>query len=1496
MPDVECPAFAVDFTPTPQSNPVHFVDHRAFDTSFGPEMETLAQIEDMLEKAEDFAQMLYASRSVTRAIPMVKSMEDENRTELNTTTFHALKPVVKKLSDLMAFQEQAIQVFCMNVAQLAAAKSSKLVPEGIYTALIKMIDALQKMDNLKDMKACLQNDFTRYKRAFGAIRSEIPDGEAIFNQSHKLQMFLANPVHPKQLIFFNLRSELKKIDGHEDVLIEMLTQCTDFLERGIFVTPDDKYRLLRGLPHLLLLIDGDKDIEGSFNVFKQKKVKLDGIKALFKTYPILPMYGDMPIRPEVILRRAPHYDVATMGAQWGGDGVDKKVEASYQISSHWKKMRAVYDSLTAQLSVVANEVGTKRAAGHLEKDVAAVALGARAAALVNECFSALRDWSCCVQQTLAWKMSNPCSEELLAKQGVAPDSDARKAPGFNYERCVRFNFSTMERSIMVDVTTMIKSLSGMLRRAEAKLAPLVRMHIHSQCQQLVQQHLLPALQRAEKAKRPVLTTLLQLRTLGADWTGGVENTDDFRKYNPKEGKKVAVHPVRVVGPAPTQLSLMRTIVRELFDEGGEARQSRGFFGGKKDLDKEDVAVLEVFYAESYRFTALLDFGGTLRTMCDLSDLWFREFYLDLSSQVQFPIESSLPWILTKHVITNQASQVPLLEVLPMLLDIYNDAAHRAVYVLKQRHLYQEIEGEANLVLDQLTFVISDEMYSHYKDMAAVLAMDKDYKSRLNMLAKSSKYAIARTRYEIPLSQRHMPVLGRTIDLNYLIAQQINAKIKADLDMAVKKLEASEIQAVVEFVDLVRVLRGTHALLKHHIDIDAFDDVLSEVTETVGPCSFRGRIVVHVLSSLVIDLFPNYSYNMYTHRYVRAPIPKETMRRSKPPGARGGNMGFGDLCSKPYEASHKLGMGFFGRCHIEALIEVLGTTDLPLLLTQLQKNLEGKILDSKAYVDGIKEGLPPIKLPKFMFRTGGCFSFFEAKLKPFLQYDDLKPEVFQIFREIGNMVAFIKELSDCLDAATVAQYLQAAPLMKSRPGQPPVAPDASPWVGAINGFMASVSKDPSQVTVPEILATIKSNTARSQWLYGSSASSSSVVTKCLANIDRLLTSSGIRDDWVGSPPSNGVLEVEATTEFYRLWSALLFLYCMKEKPGKDGMDPIPDETEFGHGFLLAGAMFIHLLGMKDRFDLLDFSGHMLRVHAHEQNASSTNAMIGMVDASLQGDTDFLLAGAKTAQLVNAACFALLEAKFPIRHRTEVLTFHPPKADGDAGADSMISVRSGSAVDGAPKPASALDKVDFPDEFGSRQARALTASNPMAAMRQAAPAPPVPGGAPPIPPAALPPPAPPPAPAAPAPPPPLAPAAPPPSPPAAPRAAPPPPPAPAAAPPPPPAPAVPRAAPPPPPAPAAAPPPPPAPAAPRAAPPPPPPALPSAAPPPPPPPAAPRAPPPPPPSGGGAPPPPPPGPPRAPPPPPPSGGAAPRAPPPPPPPAAPRAPPPPPPPPS
>lgn len=42
----------------------------------------------------------------------------------------------------------------------------------------------------------------------------------------------------------------------------------------------------------------------------------------------------------------------------------------------------------------------------------------------------------------------------------------------------------------------------------------------------------------------------------------------------------------------------------------------------------------------------------LQHCCDLSQLWFREFFLELTMgrRIQFPIEMSMPWILTDHIL------------------------------------------------------------------------------------------------------------------------------------------------------------------------------------------------------------------------------------------------------------------------------------------------------------------------------------------------------------------------------------------------------------------------------------------------------------------------------------------------------------------------------------------------------------------------------------------------------------------------------------------------------------------------------------------------------------------------------------------------------------------------------------------------------------------------------------------------------------------------------
>lgn len=64
---------------------------------------------------------------------------------------------------------------------------------------------------------------------------------------------------------------------------------------------------------------------------------------------------------------------------------------------------------------------------------------------------------------------------------------------------------------MVQVITMAKSLGSLLSRAEGRLAPLLRLHIHSATQQMARGDLVPVLHRADKKKRDIVKHLLQVK-------------------------------------------------------------------------------------------------------------------------------------------------------------------------------------------------------------------------------------------------------------------------------------------------------------------------------------------------------------------------------------------------------------------------------------------------------------------------------------------------------------------------------------------------------------------------------------------------------------------------------------------------------------------------------------------------------------------------------------------------------------------------------------------------------------------------------------------------------------------------------------------------------------------------------------------------------------------------------------------------------------------------
>ncbi len=90
----------------------------------------------------------------------------------------------------------------------------------------------------------------------------------------------------------------------------------------------------------------------------------------------------------------------------------------------------------------------------------------------------------------------------------------------------------------------------------------------------------------------------------------------------------------------------------------------------------------------------------------------------------------------------------------------------------QRFLYDEIEAEVNLAFDQLVFNLSEEIFKYYKGVATTLLLDKSLKIIYAKLKKSGVATVS-SRFETLMAQRHVQLLGRSVDLKLLISQHVN---------------------------------------------------------------------------------------------------------------------------------------------------------------------------------------------------------------------------------------------------------------------------------------------------------------------------------------------------------------------------------------------------------------------------------------------------------------------------------------------------------------------------------------------------------------------------------------------------------------------------------------------------------------------------------------------------------------------------------------------------
>ncbi|MGH0142692.1 UNVERIFIED_CONTAM: hypothetical protein FKN15_076575 [Acipenser sinensis] len=614
----------------------------------------------------------------------------------------------------------------------------------------------------------------------------------------------------------------------------------------------------------LYLMDGS--VSNIYKLDAKKRINLSRIDKFFKQLQVVPLFGDMQLELSRYIKNSAHFEENK--SRWSCTSTGSSPQ--YNICEQMIQIREDHMRFISELARYSNsEVVTGSGRQEAQKT------DSEYRKLFDSALQGLQllsQWSAHVMEVYSWKLVHP-TDKYSNKD--CPDNAEE------YERATRYNYTTEEKFALVEVMAMIKGLQVLMGRMESVFNHAIRHTIFSALQDFAQLTLREPLRQAIKKKKNVIQSVLQaIRKTICDWETGREPHNDPAlrgEKDPKGGFDIKV-PRRAVGPSSTQLYMVRTMLESLIaDKSGSKKTMRSSLEGPTILD------MEKFHRESFFYTHLLNFSETLQQCCDLSQLWFREFFLELTMgrRIQFPIDMSMPWILTDHILdTKEAS---MMEYVLYPLDLYNDSAHYALTKFKKQFLYDEIEAEVNLCFDQFVYKLADQIFAYYKILAGSLLLDK----RLRAECKNQSANIpwpASNRYETLLKQRHVQLLGRSIDLNRLITQRVSAAMYKSLELAINRFESEDLTSIMELDGLVEINRMTHKLLSKFLTLDSFDAMFREANHNVS--APYGRITLHVFWELNYDFLPNYCYNGSTNRFVRTILPfSQEFQRDKQPNAQ-----------------------------------------------------------------------------------------------------------------------------------------------------------------------------------------------------------------------------------------------------------------------------------------------------------------------------------------------------------------------------------------------------------------------------------------------------------------------------------------------------------------------------------------------------------------------------------------------------------------------------------
>lgn len=1235
QPEVQGLAASLSVERSASSSPIEYGDVAAYRLSLSEDTKAVNQLDVLIQEGKEMASVLYTYRSCVKALPQLPDSMKQSQAELYLETYQVLDLEMSRLRDIQRWQSSAASKLAADMQRFSRPERRINGPTITHLrSMLKLLDVLVQLDHLKNAKASIPNDFSWYKRTFTQVSVQWQDTDSMREELDDLQIFLST----RWAILLNLHVEMFRVNNVEDILQVLIIFCIESLELDFALLFPERHILLRVLPVLVVLATtSEKDGESLY-----KRVKINRLINIFKSDPVIPAFPDLHLSPAAILKELSMYfqkfssqtRLLTLPAPHELPPREiQEYQRHYSISNHIGAIRSEHDEFSIRFASSINQIISMKSTEGADSDWCNEVKGNMYDTIV-EGFQLLSRWTGRVWEQCAWKFSRPWKEAVHA--------ESQKTTTFSdYEKVVRLNYTGEDRKALVELVGYIKSTGSMMQRCDTLVADALWEIIHAEVQDFVQNKLATMLRTTFRKKKDLSRILSDMRTLSADWMANTSKPDPemhSSQHTGEESKGNFFYP-RPVAPTAAQIHCLQFLIYDLVS-GGNLRKPGGLFGNTgSEHSINDLKHLETFFYKLSFFLHILDYTVTLGTLTDLGFLWFREFYLESSRVIQFPIECSLPWMLVDHVIESQ--NAGLIESILFPFDIYNDSAQQALVVLKQRFLYDEIEAEVDLCFDQLVLKLSEIIFTHYKCWAASELLDPSF---LFSLDNGEKYSILPMRFNALFRMTRVKLLGRTISLRSLIAERMNKMFRENLEFLFDRFESQDLCAVVELEKLLDVLKYSHELLSNDLSIDSFALMLNEMQENISLVSFSSRLASQIWSELQTDFLPNFIFCNTTQRFVRSskvsqvPIQKPSVPHAKP------NFYFGsqDL-NMAHQSFARLHSGFLGIPHMFSIVRLLGSRSLPWLIRALLDYISNKITALEPMITGLQEALPKsIGLLPFDGGVAGCQRIVKEHLN-WGSKSELKAEVLQGIKEIGSVICWMGLLDIVLREVETANFMQTAPwlgLVPGNDGQIIHSQDVgdSPLVSLFKSVSVAIDSYP-RCSNPTSFHAMSKQAEAADLLYKANINAGSVLEYTLAFTNAALDK--YCSKWSGAPKT-GFIDITTSKDFYRVYSGLQFGHLEEsvQLPSSNSHEVLGDSVGWG------GCTIIYLLGQQLHFELFDFSYQLLNV-AEVESASISPSL---KNANYMQGRENLLEAMKKERRLNNHVLSMLRARCPLEDKT------------------------------------------------------------------------------------------------------------------------------------------------------------------------------------------------------------------------------------------------------